>query len=329
MFKNKFLELGISEISLDRKLAEFGLTQADLEQVKPEHEGVIHSLYDYFLSCSDVVRTGQALERKKMVDLGAYSSLQYDLTKVYRIVLIDTCCIVDKNSTFFFQALEAILEKLEKSSEKPVIYILEDVKRELLNLKERFLNQEKFAAREQIKENLDILYRLKEKGYIREVPRLYQSEGQKKFLADLELFQIYDREINRRGGKSILILTNDNALQFDFYQRFARLSVVPTYFDKEANHEKPRKLKNKLAKIKNGKYITICESDHYNLTISDIDFKKYLAQSLYFKQAEVAFLSELITGDFFNPDKWKEHRHKKHQLKLRDQATGSHLIPKQ
>lgn len=323
MLKTKFLELGISELSLKRKLAENGLSLEDLDNVTSVNEHIIYQLFDYFLDISNVVGEGKELEREKLADLVGYANLQSDIINTYEIILIDTCCITESKSHIFFQALENILSKTAK---KPTIYIIEDVKRELLNLKERFLTAQNIAGREQIKENLDILLRLKDRGYVKEVPRLYQEDGQRVFLADLELFQIYDREINRRDAKPILILTNDNALQFDFYQRFTRLSVAPLYMDKNTKQDKVRRLKSKLAKIRHGKYIPICESDNYQLTVTDIDFKRYLVKSIYFKQAEFKFLNDLINKDFFNENKFGEHRNKKHSLTLRDKTTGSHKV---
>lgn len=324
MLKEKFLKLGISEVSLKRKLSDIGLSIEDLSgQLSDEQFKGVQELFVYFAERKGSIDEGKELIIPERSRSSAIGKLWSDLTNDYDTIIIDTNILQSEASVGFLLDLEEIVTELAKSRQIK-IYVLDSVLKEIERNKSHSLKKSDFSTYNLIKENLDIIERLSEKGFVQDSIETKLNYRH----ADLEIFQIYDYLSTKDKKNGIIILTNDKPLQFDLYQRFMRLSVSPgsgskttqrpsmvARIEKHVVRDEDRKTIRKI------RYVPVIRTDNFILSLYDIEFKDYLVNRLFVKQEEVKLLSALTNSNFFSPELRKEHQNKEHKLVIRKVAT--------
>lgn len=278
--KQDFLNLGLSVRSLERKLTDAGLSITAFDQnLSPQQELIIDNLYDLIKKEHDfTVSDGEQI--KVSYDRVGLESVKLNhaisqLGSEY-LILLDSCSLMCKRSTKFLLSLETALIKYKKK-----VTVVGWVYHELERVRGKLAKDEPKKS-ELAKRNLDILYRMFENGYVYKNIEKNKSEFFSYGLADLEIFELFDRASNHyKKYKDVLIITQDKNLQQDLMLRFMRKSVLPLGKEREVLKQKSTICRvyddNKGEEV----YKEVVFCDNYNLTISDIRLKKQLKENFF------------------------------------------------
>ncbi|HEM3576510.1 TPA: hypothetical protein U1C15_000117 [Streptococcus suis] len=278
--KDDFLALGVSERSLVRKLTALGLS---LDNLPSDQEAVLGLYEELRAGSSLILSEGEALDASLFFDqdVRVGDALARDLSRNYDLIMLDTCCLLKGKSPLFLLELEKALLKFKKQV-TVVKYVYDELER-VRNCKKK---EGKFKEVRIARESIDILERMFQKNL------LIQSEDRERRgygLADQEIFEIYNYEINKSGkrARSVLIFTNDKGLQFDLYCRSLRASVVPSKYSEEGKRVVNTDIHCLVARVRpeDGKVQRVFYSNHQKLRVYDDKFKNYYV-NLYSTQAQ-------------------------------------------